>query len=202
MSPPASQNSLNCEITGSLYLDAMSKIRAWYEEMTKSSMTTSAPARVLTAVWIAVDTSCSPRSRSAETARRSRGPAASISRTFAVWPILAEFQRTVTLSTPGNASRRSSRRLPLNSGDTVVRPVTFPPGCARLATSPAPIGSETLVTTIGIVVVALFAASAAGVLTAKITSTRACTRSRAKSPSRSFRFSANRSSMIKFRPSM
>ena len=38
-----------------------------------------------------------------------------------------------------------------------LKPVTLPPGRPRLATSPAPTGSPTVVNTIGIVMVAAFA---------------------------------------------
>jgi hypothetical protein len=46
-----------------------------------------------------------------------------------------------------------------------VTPVTFPPGCARLATSPRSTGSALPAMTIGIVVVAFFAPTAVGVPT-------------------------------------
>src|SRR5262249_10301341 len=48
-------------------------------------------------------------------------------------------------------------------------PVTLPPGRFRLATKPSLIGSSPIVKTIGMVVVAAFAASAAGVVVAAIT---------------------------------
>ena len=43
--------------------------------------------------------------------------------------------------TPGKISRKSSSRLPGRSADRFDRPVTLPPGRARLATRPAPTGS-------------------------------------------------------------
>jgi hypothetical protein len=43
----------------------------------------------------------------------------------------------------------------------IVRPVTFPPGRARLATSPVRTGSSDAIITTGIVVVAFLAARAA-----------------------------------------
>ena len=46
-----------------------------------------------------------------------------------------------------------------------VIPVMFPPGRARLSTSPTAIGSDTLKKTMGIVLVAFLAARAAGVVT-------------------------------------
>ena len=53
----------------------------------------------------------------------------------------------------------------------LVTPVTLPPGRLRLATRPSRTGSEPSSKTIGMVVVAAFAASAAGVLVAAITAT-------------------------------
>ena len=50
-------------------------------------------------------------------------------------------------------------------------PVTFPPGCAELSTSFAPIGSAIATMTIGILLVARFTAATAGVLQAMIRST-------------------------------
>ena len=43
---------------------------------------------------------------------------------------------TARRESPGTACLRSSSRLPSNSGPRIVNPVTFPPGRARLATSP------------------------------------------------------------------
>jgi hypothetical protein len=53
----------------------------------------------------------------------------------------------------------------------IVSPVTFPPGRARLATSPLPTGSLTSDMTIGIVLVACWAAWVAAPLIATMTST-------------------------------
>jgi hypothetical protein len=50
-------------------------------------------------------------------------------------------------------------------------PVTLLPGRARLATSPTPTGSAAFSSTMGIVVVACFAANAAGAEWATMTST-------------------------------
>src|SRR5436309_337471 len=54
----------------------------------------------------------------------------------------------------GVISFSSSKSFPPNSPPTFVSPVTFPPGRARLATSPVATGSVLLVMTMGIVVVA------------------------------------------------
>ena len=52
-----------------------------------------------------------------------------------------------------------------------VTPVTLPPGRSRLATRPSRTGSAAISKTIGMVVVAAFAASAAGVVVAAIKAT-------------------------------
>ena len=67
----------------------------------------------------------------------------------------------------------------------LVTPVLLPPGRARLSTRPAATGSVTPMKTIGIVAVALRAASAALVVTATRMSGFSRTSSAAKSASRS-----------------
>src|SRR6266498_2401777 len=62
----------------------------------------------------------------------------------------------------GTTARKSSRRLPEVSGHCIDRPVMLPPGCARLATRPAPTGSTDNARTIGMPDVAFFAWGAAG----------------------------------------
>ena len=64
---------------------------------------------------------------------------------------------------PGMTSRKSSSRLPARSVDWSDRPVTLPPGRARLATRPVPTGSPPSAKTIGMTDVACFAASDRGV---------------------------------------
>ena len=59
------------------------------------------------------------------------------------------------------ASFSSSSRLAANTSAMVVNPVTFPPGRARLSTSPSATGSGTVKKTIGIVLVAFLAATVA-----------------------------------------
>ena len=71
----------------------------------------------------------------------------------------------------GSNSRSSSSRFGPTSTFKWVTPVTLPPGRLRLATRPSRTGSLPVVKTIGIVVVAAFAASAGGVLVAAITVT-------------------------------
>ena len=72
----------------------------------------------------------------------------------------------------------------VSSVEMLLKPVRLPPGRARLATKPAPTGSATPAKTIGIVEVALFAASAGGVPpNVTIKSTLRLTRSAAKAGS-------------------
>jgi len=61
--------------------------------------------------------------------------------------------------TPGATSRKSSCRLPARSGVNIDRPVTLPPGRARLATRPVPTASPMTADTIGMTDVACFAAT-------------------------------------------
>src|SRR5215467_13067339 len=68
---------------------------------------------------------------------------------------------TATRLAAGTNSRRSSSRFAANSSVRRLMPVRFPPGRARLATRPLSAGSAPIKETIGIVVVAAFAADAA-----------------------------------------
>ena len=71
-----------------------------------------------------------------------------------------------------------------SSAPIPVTPVMLPPGRFMLATSPAATGSLAVTKTIGMVVVAAFAASAAGVVIATITFARRSTSSAAIAGSR------------------
>ena len=82
------------------------------------------------------------------------------------------------------SSDSSSRRLAHQPEGEMLTPVRLPPGRARPAISPCPIGSP-LMNTIGIVEVAFFAATAGALPPAKITSTLRPTRSAANADSRS-----------------
>src|ERR1700720_426852 len=75
---------------------------------------------------------------------------------------------------PGTNCANVPSSLALRSGATLLQPVALPPGCARLAASPDPTGSETPRKTIGIVEVARRAARAVGVAQATMTSTLPC----------------------------
>jgi hypothetical protein len=65
-----------------------------------------------------------------------------------------------TLFTEGSKSRRIPSRFATSSALSKVAPVTFPPGRLKLATKPIATGSAAFMKTIGIVVVADFAAKA------------------------------------------
>src|SRR5262249_53176831 len=94
------------------------------------------------------------------TQRRCR---ACISSNWRTLEALSGFQRKATRKTVGMASLRICSRLAPTSGPRMVLPVIFPPGRARLGTSPARTGSPIEIMTMGIVVVACLAAKLAGV---------------------------------------
>src|SRR5262249_31214397 len=72
---------------------------------------------------------------------------------------------------PGTISRKSATRLPATSRFWFERPVTLPPGRARLVTKPLPTVSPDPTKTIGIFDVACIAAAVEGVAVVKMTST-------------------------------
>ena len=59
-------------------------------------------------------------------------------------------QTNATRLSVGKNSLSSSSRLPVRSANTAVKPVRFPPGRARLVTTPVAIGSMAATITIGI----------------------------------------------------
>ena len=95
-----------------------------------------------------------------------------------------------------------SSLLLFNSGTKLDSPVTLPPGRPRLATRPKATGSPAFAITMGIVVVALWAANAGCPPETIIRSTFSRTKSAARSGSRSNFPSANRYSRVKFFPSI
>ena len=99
----------------------------------------------------------------------------------------------------GTSSRSSSTRFTSKSLVRLLSPVTFPPGCERLVTTVS--GSPIDAMTTGILRVAFLAATAAGVPRVTIRSTFRRTSSVAKSAKRSPRPSAERYSIMRFRPS-
>ena len=98
------------------------------------------------------------------------------------------------------SSVSSSSRLAAKSVPMRLWPVTFPPGRARLATSPSARGSAKTAKTIGIVAVACLAARAPGPAVTS-TSTGSCTNSVARASSRSSWLSPDRYSIRMFCPS-
>ena len=111
-------------------------------------------------------------------------------------------RRSPTRASLGTASLSISSLLVFSSGAKPASPVTLPPGRARLATKPAPTGSPAFAITMGMVVVALFAANAVGAPETTIRSTLRRTNSAASSGRRSGFCSANRYSMVIFFPSI
>ena len=69
-------------------------------------------------------------------------------------------RRSPTRASLGTASLSISSLFVASSNVKLVKPVTFPPGRARLATKPSPTGSPAFAITMGMVVVAFFAANA------------------------------------------
>ena len=102
----------------------------------------------------------------------------------------------------GAISIRISSRFALNSVANNEMPVAFPPGWARLGTTPAPTGSPTNRKIIGVVLVAFRAAIATGVVYATSASRFSPASSAASSGSRSSLFSAKRRSKATFFPSI
>jgi hypothetical protein len=96
--------------------------------------------------------------------------------TAAGLPILAKIANRLR---PGITSRKSSIRLAARSPVWFDRPVTLPPGLARLATRPVPTGSPAVAKTIGMTNVACFAARTGGVECVTMTSTLSRTNSAA-----------------------
>jgi hypothetical protein len=96
----------------------------------------------------------------------------------------------------------TSTRLPVSSDADSVTPVMLLPGRARLATIPARSGSATSAITIGIVVVARFAARAGGVAIVTIALGPSATSSAASFAKASGSYPPNRYSTLRFLPSI
>src|SRR5262245_39867081 len=75
-----------------------------------------------------------------------------------------------TLATCGAISLSSSNHLPASEPTIAWKPVTLPPGRARLATKPLPTGSETVAKTMGMVRVCSNSAAVVGVTAERIRS--------------------------------
>ena len=102
----------------------------------------------------------------------------------------------------GANSFSSPNCLPAISGPTrKVIPVMFPPGCARLVTSPSPTASALAAMTMGIVLVASLAAQVATEAPVTMISTLSWMSSATSTERRSTLPSANRNSITMFCPS-
>src|SRR4030081_1158407 len=111
-----------------------------------------------------------------------------------------ELDSTATRERFGNNSLSSSSRFSSLPADCEESPVTLPPGWARLATRPAPTGSPADIM-IGMELVALNAASVAGVPHDTMTSTGSLASSAANPGNRPASPLAKRYSMSRFLPS-
>ena len=98
-------------------------------------------------------------------------------------------------------SRNSASRLAATAPEKKPTQVRLPPGRFKPLTSPSAIGSPLVVKTVGMVVVARLAASAAALSLATITATFWRTRSAASAGIRSYCPSPQRSSIVASRPS-
>ncbi len=142
--------------------------------------------------WISAVITSRPSVRAAASTSR-------ISSTTAGPPTLAKIANR---RRPGTTSRKSSSRLAARSVCCIDRPVTLPPGRARLATRPVPTGSPAAAKTIGMTDVACMAATITAVADVTMTSTLRRTNSAAISAARSERPSAQRYSIAIVRPSI
>src|SRR6516165_6203881 len=113
----------------------------------------------------------------------------------------AGLTRKPTIFALGTSSRSNSSRFAPSEVTRKVTPVTLPPGRLRLETRPISTGSAPVAKTIGMVLVAALAATAAGGASATITATGSATSSAANPGSRSKRPSAVRYFIATLRPS-
>lgn len=112
------------------------------------------------------------------------------------------FTSSATSAIWGLISRSNYIRFDVSAVPIKVAPVTFPAGRLKLVTRPSLTGSPPYANTIGIVVVAAFAARAGtGEPVVKITETRLFTSSAARVGNRSSRFSAERAITVRLRSS-
>ena len=109
---------------------------------------------------------------------------------------------TATWRNPGTISLSNSSRLPTVSSGTKVSPVTLPPGCDRLFTSPALTMSALEASTIGMVLVACAQASAGTLPEVTMTSQPVATISVANSRNLPAWPSPQRVSIVRFLPSV
>src|SRR5215468_8913720 len=126
-------------------------------------------------------------------------------RTSLIWDSEVGFpglaRKPITLAL-GTSSRIIPDRFAPSVLTTNVTPLTLPLGRLRLGTRPRSTGSAPVAKTMGMVVVAALAATAAGGERATIASTGSDTRSAANSGNRSKRESAERYLIATLRPSI
>jgi len=157
-------------------------IRIWWKG---SPVTANASGRSFTIAAKAVSNSTRGLTLTGMTVTPNVGAAACISSSWRTLEALSGLKRKATRETVGMTSLRICSRLAPTSGPRIVLPVIFPPGRARLGTSPARTGSPIEIMTMGTVVVACLAAKLAGVPKVAITSTGRRTSAAAASASRS-----------------
>jgi len=109
--------------------------------------------------------------------------------------LLAGFERTATRAILGMASLSNASRFPFNSRERVINPVMFVPGRPKLTMNPSSTGLSSAAMTMGMVLVACFAAYVVPVPPVTITSTFSRTSSAANAGRRCTFPSANRSRM-------
>ncbi len=160
MRPPASTMILFDQIAGSRFRAASSANCVRYVVNSGVSMLSRAPAP-LTALK-AASKSSGPRTAAGLSCNLRARAASSVSLRCTGSVGCAGCVRTATCFSVGTSSRSSSRRLVIVAPALTVTPVMLPPGRARLLISPISTGWLRLVKTMGMDVVAVFAAMPRG----------------------------------------
>src|SRR5262245_56779644 len=124
----------------------MSGAWAW---VTASTPVSSAPSLPSAAAAKARGMSSRARTSSSSTATPSARAATRVASHCGGATGLLMLLRKPARATPGNASFITSTLLPLSSVTKALKPVTLPPGWARLATTPTPSGSPIAAITTG-----------------------------------------------------
>ncbi len=169
--------------------------------MTGPASTITAPARCLVADWNEGSMSFARRTSRYWICTLSAPPASSSSFNASALPSSVELPRTATRESAGTISFSNSSCFPLISGAREDNQVMFPPGRARLTTTPDPTGSPSKLITIGTLVVACLAARVGVGPYETRTSIWRLTSSAASAGRRSGFPSAERHSMMMFFPS-
>ncbi len=198
MRPPVSTNSMSSYIAGSRFFIAKPAIRVRWLKIIGFLSARRASACFSTAARNAPSRSSGPRTSKdwSLSPNNWAAAAASLKLEAAGGP-----QSTATREILETVSLSSSSRLPVKSPRTVVRPVMFPPGLAKLATNLFSTGFPAAAITIGIVLVACLAARVDGLPPVTMVSTFSRTKSAARPGSRSSRASPSRYSITIVFPS-